>query len=174
MFVDVAIPALRIKDSFRHSLKAQFNQAMIKLLPSTSSASLEHPCQAPAPETQMHGHLSACDPTELTLRLSVLPYVIALSPPSFLLSASLLILSRSFPAFVILQDKSFQMNPATSAADQQIHRGDISDRESKAGILPSHGISLDVPGFDAAEGGRPALIQHMYVHVFARQVNSRV
>jgi [calcium/calmodulin-dependent protein kinase] kinase len=53
------------------------------------------------------------------------------------------------------------MGPVTFATDNNIRSGAVSDREAEAGILPSHGISLDVPGYDGAEGGRPALIQHM-------------
>ncbi|CZR59155.1 related to calcium/calmodulin dependent protein kinase C [Phialocephala subalpina] len=39
------------------------------------------------------------------------------------------------------------------------HAGDISQKESEAGILPSHGISLDVPG--DTNSGRPPIIQHL-------------
>ncbi|TVY26115.1 Calcium/calmodulin-dependent protein kinase kinase [Lachnellula hyalina] len=37
------------------------------------------------------------------------------------------------------------------------HAGDISEKEAEVGILPSHGISLDIPGTQ----GRPPLIKHL-------------
>jgi [calcium/calmodulin-dependent protein kinase] kinase len=40
------------------------------------------------------------------------------------------------------------------------HTGDINQKEAEAGILPSHGISLDVPGTN--ESGRPPIVHHLY------------
>ena len=42
-----------------------------------------------------------------------------------------------------------------------VHAGDISQEESDAGILPSHGITIDVPG--TSESGRPPAVHHLYV-----------
>ncbi|KAF7864220.1 uncharacterized protein EAF02_010188 [Botrytis sinoallii] len=39
------------------------------------------------------------------------------------------------------------------------HPGDISQKEADAGILPSHGISLDIPG--ELVDGRPPLVQYL-------------
>lgn len=33
----------------------------------------------------------------------------------------------------------------------------------KAGIVPSHGISIDIPSTGEGDGSRPAAIRHMYV-----------
>lgn len=40
------------------------------------------------------------------------------------------------------------------------HTGDINQQEAEAGILPSHGISLDVTG--TSESGRPPIVHHPY------------
>ncbi|KAE9374572.1 Pkinase-domain-containing protein [Stipitochalara longipes BDJ] len=51
------------------------------------------------------------------------------------------------------------MNSFAGECVQPAHAGDITRREAEAGILPSHGISLDVPGL--TEQGRPPIIQHV-------------
>ncbi len=38
--------------------------------------------------------------------------------------------------------------------------GDVNQKEAEAGILPSHGISLDVPG--TSESGQPPMVRHLY------------
>jgi len=40
------------------------------------------------------------------------------------------------------------------------HTGDINQKEAEAGILPSHGISLDVPGTN--ENERPPIVHQLY------------
>jgi hypothetical protein len=40
------------------------------------------------------------------------------------------------------------------------HAGDINQKEADAGILASHGISLDVPG--TSESGQPPIVHHLY------------
>ncbi|KAE8446121.1 hypothetical protein EG329_012492 [Mollisiaceae sp. DMI_Dod_QoI] len=51
-------------------------------------------------------------------------------------------------------------NPkAIAGGCEPVHAGDISQKEAEAGILPSHGISLDVPG--DTKSGRPPIIQHL-------------
>ncbi len=51
-----------------------------------------------------------------------------------------------------------------SSCGDSLHPGDISAREAEIGILPSHGISLDVPG--TSESGRPTIVHHLYVAVY--------
>ena len=40
------------------------------------------------------------------------------------------------------------------------HTGDVNQKEAEAGIQPSHGISLDVPG--TSDSGRPPIVHHLY------------
>lgn len=48
------------------------------------------------------------------------------------------------------------MSPAHANSDAH-WSGEVSQKESDLGILPSHGITLDVPNDDS----RPAMIQHL-------------
>ena len=41
--------------------------------------------------------------------------------------------------------------------------------EDKVGIVPSHGISIDIPSTGQGDGTRPAAIRHMYVTLKASQ-----
>ncbi|KAI9746504.1 MAG: hypothetical protein M1818_000217 [Claussenomyces sp. TS43310] len=43
--------------------------------------------------------------------------------------------------------------------DEHLHPGDVTLKEAKAGILPSHRISIDIPGVD--ETGRPPVLRHL-------------
>ncbi|KAF4634600.1 hypothetical protein G7Y89_g3493 [Cudoniella acicularis] len=51
------------------------------------------------------------------------------------------------------------MSSLAGDCEQPGHAGDISRKEADAGILPSHGISLDVSG--DTKKGRPPIIQHL-------------
>ncbi|KAH8683296.1 BcCMK3, calcium/calmodulin-dependent protein kinase [Tricladium varicosporioides] len=51
------------------------------------------------------------------------------------------------------------MSSVTSNCTKPGHVGDISKKEAEVGILPSHGISLDVLG--DTQTGRPPIIQHL-------------
>jgi calcium/calmodulin-dependent protein kinase kinase 2 len=49
-----------------------------------------------------------------------------------------------------------------SSCEEPVLVGNISKKEADHGILPSHGISMDVPGI--CESGRPPIVHHLYVH----------
>ncbi|KAG4416436.1 hypothetical protein IFR04_010414 [Cadophora malorum] len=51
------------------------------------------------------------------------------------------------------------MDPSAKKCEPPGHPGDISREEAELGILPSHGISLDVPGEPELE--RPHMLQHL-------------
>jgi hypothetical protein len=105
------------------------------------------------------GLLSACDPPGHEAAKFINVHDPSCRFPSKALSSSFPVSSLFQPHFP--HDDKRKMGPVTFATDNNIRSGAVSDREAEAGILPSHGISLDVPGYDGAEGGRPALIQHM-------------
>ena len=37
-----------------------------------------------------------------------------------------------------------------------------TSKEEEAGIVPSHGISIDIPSTGDGDGTRPATVRHMY------------
>ncbi|EPE34095.1 Protein kinase-like (PK-like) [Glarea lozoyensis ATCC 20868] len=51
------------------------------------------------------------------------------------------------------------MSQSADGCPEPVHAGDITRKEEQAGILPSHGISLDVAG--DTESGRPPILQHL-------------
>jgi [calcium/calmodulin-dependent protein kinase] kinase len=46
-----------------------------------------------------------------------------------------------------------------ASSNEAMRSGDVTKEESKAGILPSHGITIDVPGI--TETGRLPMVHHM-------------